>query len=173
MLLTKKLTTFTEGINLNELVPYMMNHNLLTKAEAEQFYITTEPRAKQMLSLLSVLDSKGPLGYSLFAKCLQDEGSHVTHHQLYDLINETVDSSLIPDKPSMKRAYEESTDRECVTVLSKRFACRLSLHGVLKGRKYDQMIRAFKNCQYNGGWAEMEAEASKYLREGMSLVSYK
>ena len=76
----KKLTVFMKGINPKELIPHMMKHKLLTTSEVEQLY-GTMPGNKQSFSLLCILDTKGPLGHSLFAECLQDEDSHATHSQ--------------------------------------------------------------------------------------------
>ena len=162
----KKLTVFTKGINLDDLIPHMMQHKLLTESEMEQFCNSTEPKAKQMFSVLRLLDTKGPLGYSLFAKCLQDEDIHVTHSQLYDLIHKDMDASLLPENPSDKCLYGD-VESDCVTIVSRRDPCRITLQGALTGTKYDDMIHTFQTCQYNGAWSEMEAEASKYLRQGV------
>ena len=161
----KKLTAFTKGLSPNELIPHMMEHKLLTTSEAEQLYGTTSS-IKQNISLLRILDTKGPLGHSLFAKCLQNEDSHVTHGQLYDLIHKDMDYSLIPTRCSVKYVYEE-IHVDSVTALCKRDPSRISLQGVLTGEEYDKIIYTFQTCQYNGAWAKMEAEASKYLKEGI------
>ena len=160
---TKRLTHFTKGLNLSELAPHLLQHRILTTSEKEHLCDANKSRNEQILSLFNTFDTKGPLAFSLFAECLRNEDSHLTHGQLYDLIHEEVAVSLLPEKLSKKRDCEDKN----VTILCKRTPCQLSLHGVLKGRKYDRMIRAFQTCQYNGGWAEMEAEASKYLREGV------
>ena len=156
----KRQKLFSEGMNFTALIPYMLECKLLTISDVKQLDNTSESK---LPNLLSIIDTKGPLGYSLFAKCLQNEDSHVTHSQLYHLIHANIDSSLLPEKHWKKLMNEESTMKG-VTTLTRGVP---NMHGILKGEKYEQMINTFQTCQYSGDWAEMEAEASKYLGEGI------
>ena len=133
-----RLPDFTKGINIQELAPHMVQQRLLTTSEVKQLCDSTQSRTKKMFLLLDIINTKGPLGYLLFAKSLKSENSHVTHGQLYDMIHEVVKEPIPETSTASKKRVYEDCSTEIVTTLNKRTCCRLTLHGVLTGKKYDK-----------------------------------
>ncbi len=75
----KKVTEFTQGVNLSELIPLMTQNQLLTESESAELCDSQQPYNIRVLTLIGLLDSKGPFGYSRFVDCLGQEHAHCTH----------------------------------------------------------------------------------------------
>ncbi len=132
----------------------MFSKELLTDVEMEQLSTVQVDRSSLLLRLINILNTKGPLAYSLFAECLRLETEHITHAELYDLITQP--------KSSRKRSREkEGCCSEEVLPVSRHSLSSHKLHGCLQGRWYNALMRRFQSCHHNGKWVELEAEATK------------
>ena len=150
----KDLVSFKSGLNLSELSPYLYECQLLTETEMK---CICDPNNKiWIISLFDTLDTKGPLAYSLFTRCLQKECSHPTHNELYAKIMDVAGSL------SRKRPLEEDAPK---TSLIKRTPCRLKPDRPLAGKRYEELMVTFQTCHHNGEWLKLETEAQKYLAE--------
>ena len=148
-------TAFSRGICLLELSPHMFQCGLLTEDELKK--LSNTQSSAMVVELFAILDTKGPLAYNLFAKCLHDENNHRTHHQLYSMMHTNVCTSQPPGP--RKRA-----NTSYVSTLCKRVPQRLRLQGPLRGKDYDKLIVTFRTYHHNGEWMKLEAEADKYLK---------
>jgi len=90
------------GINLPSLLPYMTKYELLTLQESND--VTT-------LTLFSILDTKGPTAYFLFAKCLHEETSHPRHRELCCLIQEEADKLEGEQRTTKRKNSTNPTDK--------------------------------------------------------------
>lgn len=148
--INSKMSDFTKGIKLGALYPHLIECQLLTEDEGRSIYDTCVPATQRILFLIHLLHKKGPLGYSLFAKCLQNEHSHCTHNELYATIY----------RLSRKRMCKESSSAPPCKMFS-----QLRLTGPLEGKEYEQMMATFQTYHHNGEWTRLEAVATEYLEK--------
>ena len=143
------------------LVPLMFSKNLLTDEEQQQLLSHHKTKQERILSLLQLLNTKGPLAHGLFADCLRSESSHPSHNELYVklLSASNADQSVILKK--RKCAVDDTA--LAVAIPHKKLFRRWELQGVLKGCAYNEIMRRFQSYNHNGDWESLEVEAAKYM----------
>lgn len=163
----KNFSDFTAGVNLIELFPYMCEYQLLTEHEKEHICDTTVSNIKRIMFLFCSLNTKGPLAYTHFANCLRKEDSHPTHRELYAVMRGVVDEAqTLGQSRSRKHTCRAMTPEGnlCKKVPGRFVIC---LHGVLRGKQYEELMVKFQACHHNGEWMNLEAEAKSYLTDSM------
>jgi len=143
------------GINLPSLLPYMTKYELLTLQESND--VTT-------LTLFSILDTKGPTAYFLFAKCLHEETSHPRHRELYCLIQEEADKLEGEQRTTKRKNSTNPTDKfSDLTPPSpkRRVPEGLKMGEHLTGEEYNQRRFCFESYYHNGLWKKVDEEAMK------------
>ena len=86
MLLRHHQPELAQHINLESLVPYLNQQQLLTDAENEvvlNLYLTQRMR---VLKLLQFLETKGEIGFQGFLKAIADEPQHLGHGYISKLL---------------------------------------------------------------------------------------
>ena len=157
----KRHTPEMMDIGLMSLVPLMFNKNLLTSTEKDDLLSPYKTKQERILSLLHILNTKGPLAHGLFADCLRSDSSHPTHNELYIKLRSTFDAS----QSATQRDHECAID-DCalaVAIPRRKLFRRWQLHGALKGHRYNEIMRTFQSCNHNGDWESLEIETAKYI----------
>ena len=76
-----------EMLHLMTLMPLLRNCDLLTVADEDDLMNRQVPPAERANKFVyHILPSKGPRGYRLFIKCLQEEKEHHGHQELVRLL---------------------------------------------------------------------------------------
>ena len=148
-------------ICLASLVPLMFSKNLLTNEEQQQLLSYYKPKQERILSLLQLLDTKGPLAHGLFADCLRSESSHPTHNELYVKLLSTATVNQAATLNERKCAIDDCA--LSVALPREKLFRRWELEGVLRGHAYNEVMRVFQSCNHNGDWESLELEAAKYV----------
>ena len=138
-----------DDINLSSLVPVMYTRNLITRDEMDMLLHRDKSHKAMIGKLLQILDTKGPLAYSIFVECLGEEKSHCTHKELYDKII------------SRKRPHPENDDKVCS--VPKRNPQRLQLEKPFCGKVYSKFMERIQKCYQNSSWAELESLAQTFI----------
>jgi hypothetical protein len=74
-----------KSLNMEMLVPHLIQKNLLTKTE--YYELSTYPSWKQSESfVLKILPTKGEEGCKRFLECLEEEDEHSGHQDLFRLL---------------------------------------------------------------------------------------
>ena len=163
---TNNFTDFIEGINLIELVPQMVQRRLITPDEMKYLCNLNQDSSEELriVSLITILDTKGPKAYTYFADCLQDEKSHRTHQELHTIIHD--DSQVQTQRPQSRKRKSEESSPESTVNLHKRTFKQIELNGDMVGEEYKKMMVTFQTYQYNGDWWKLEVEATRYIEDG-------
>ena len=69
-------------INLDSLVPYLNQQELLTRNENEILMNIEVPPNNRILKLLHFIEGKGDKGFQLFLKAISEEPEHLGHRML-------------------------------------------------------------------------------------------
>lgn len=145
--------TLLAGCNLQELLTHMYSKELLTSKEWKKLQAQVNDTNELLLHIAVILDTKGPLAYTLFADCL-----HSIDCAIYAQLFEEVE----PRKSSSRKSRSEQREVAVFqTPPPKRPLPRLKLHGCLKGTRYNRIMKMFQECHHNGKWTTIEEEASK------------
>ena len=86
--LKKRVTKYMRPdlLNLDTLIPYLNKYQLLTQDNMYDLKNPLVPPNKRANELVyHILPSKGPRGFILFVKCLQEETQHLGHQTLANL----------------------------------------------------------------------------------------
>ena len=145
--------------DVKALLTPMYSKELLTLSEYRHLDNEAYDTSKLLLHVIVLLDTKGPLAYSLFAECLHSIDP-ATYAQVFEAVKLNVSSSRQP-----KRRRETGLS-VCQAPLAKHDLPKLKLHGCLRGSKYNKIMRVFQECHHNGEWSTLEVEASKLQTAG-------
>ena len=149
--IVEKMTTFVQCIDVHSLSSHMIEVGLLSLDELSQLQ-RCDSRRKTIYKLFSMLDSKGPTAYFLFAQCLKRENEHPPHKQLYHLISANQDHDITQWHVCLgNRKRDELMLRPN----------KLTIQEPLIGEEYDQRRRRFESYYHNGQWDMVEKEAAK------------
>ena len=129
--------------DLMKLFSHMYSRKLLTHDEWIKLSKTQWVSDDLLIHIAAILDSKGPLAYSMFAECLQSVDSEV-----YKLVFQS---------------QAETPATECASPASRHSPPKLKLHGCLKGKRYNTIMKMFQKCHHNGQWVELELEVKKLM----------
>ena len=143
------------------LVPLMFSKNLLTDEEQQQLLSHHKTKQERILSLLQLLNTKGPTAHGLFADCLRSESSHPTHNELYVKLLSVANADQCVILKKRKCTIDETA--LAVALPHNKLFRRWELEGVLKGHTYNEIMRMFQSCNHNGDWESLEVEATKYM----------
>ena len=158
------MTQFVEGINLKELCSILYSKHLITDDELKSLSDpNTQLTEKQRtFYLFEILDTKGPIAYTLFAKCLGEEHSHLHHKELYELLYSGLDNKTESFIHGTKRKRDPM-----VTVVSpeKRSPKCIEMHGSLKTEVYANVVRSWRGWVSNGHWNETERAEREYMQQ--------
>lgn len=81
------LANFIKFTNFARLLPILVKHSLVNETEAQEIsYSGTLGRVPSFF--YTVLPSKGSNAYYIFARCLSEEGEHLGHKTLLQLLVE-------------------------------------------------------------------------------------
>ena len=112
-----------EGINLSSLVPHLGQSfyipciqgttQLLTADEARKLLFGSDITRHKARSLFSILDTKGPLAHSRFARCMYAAEDEKTHRELFEEVFENLNFSPDPILPWLNEepASQSSNDK--------------------------------------------------------------
>ena len=178
-----------KGIHLSTLVPYLgqaylpsiyghVKTQLLTNSEVEKLLSRESKEGLQakVMGLFVILERKGPVAHSQFARCMHDEYEHLTHRTLYEEIFGDLDlqptSSLSSSeddricksnrKPKRKNEFDQKgADSELV--VAKRSPRWLEMDGPLKGKKYLRLMRLCYRYHHSGQHSALETEVHKIM----------
>jgi hypothetical protein len=138
--------------DLRTLLTHMYSKELLTPQEWKNLETQMNDTNALLVSILVLLDTKGPLAYPIFAHCLQNIDSAMYAH-----VFESVD----PEKSLQSKRRRSSELAMLQAPHIKKALPKLKLHGCLRGSRYNLIMTVFQGCHHNGKWAELEEEASK------------
>lgn len=148
-----------EQLNVPHLCTHLFKEELLTNEESHELSHSITSPQKKVRKLLSILDTKGPTAYYIFAyKCLAEEKEHMAHAELFTkLTGENVENYKTP---SRKR---KASDEDICTTLAKRYPILLESPEGLKDDKYLVEIRNIRRYHLKGReWWE-QAEKLKLM----------
>ena len=133
-----------ESCDLQALLNHMYSKNLLTAMEFDKLQATGATNDLP-IHMAAILDSKGPLAHSIFAKSL-----HNADCEAYKLV-------FMDDEPQ-ESFHLERLRRQCPS--------KLKLHGCLKGSRYNTIMKMFQECHHNRQWVRLELEVGKMMKPG-------
>ena len=81
-------TDLRETLNVQEMIPLMRKHELLTEEECQKLKLMTID-AEKIDQLVHILPRKGRFAYPKFIKCLESEKRHLGHPELVVKLKET------------------------------------------------------------------------------------
>ena len=136
-------------IDLSSLVPVMYARNLLTNDERDMLLSVnvTETTKVKIARLLQILDTKGPLAYTLFSQCLDEEKSHPTHAELHS----TITCRKRPENP------------EEVCSIPKRVPERMQATEPLRGEVCKQFLSSVQTYYSSSSWTALEGLAQDFI----------
>ena len=125
-----------ETCDIPALLSHMYSKGLLTHEEWVRLdKITTQ---SVLFEIAQILENKGPCAHLIFAECVYGIDCNT-----YNLVFEDDRAKMAP-KPKVAPA-------------------KLRLHGCLKGRKYDAVMKLFQEFHHNGQWETLELEVRKFM----------
>lgn len=140
------------GLNIRTaLLSHLIKKKLLTDDESEMLQKSTTLEGN--VTLLRLLDTKGPTAHLLFVRCLKEEVTHRTHQELFELICGGEDAIELP--PSMSRKRKNSRDCHEISV-TKRHPDRLRLDGKLDKDEYFDVIQKIRLHHLHGEWEAVD-----------------
>jgi len=179
-----------EGISLSCLVPHLRQSfylpciqattHLLTDDEARKLLFGSETTQCKVRSLFSILETKGPLAHSRFARCMYAAEDHKTHRELFEEVFETLNFSPDPILPWLnEEPASQSSKRKngCLTADDKLLPFvptnkthLLEMNGVLGGNCYDELMTKFYSLHHNSdGHHQLVTEAEKAMARHVEL----
>lgn len=175
------LVKLKKSINLSTLVPYLRQTQLLTNSEVEKLLSRRDNEGTQVkaMRLFLILERKGPLAHSQFARCLYAENEHITYCELYEEIfgdlefhpisslcsedDDRIQSSNRKHKRKNEFEYPTADQRGTKLVPVKRLLSRVEMDGPLKGKKYLRLMRLCYRYHHSGQHVALEAEVQKIM----------
>ena len=170
-----------EGINLSSLVPHLGQSFYLPCIQGTTHLLTADETRKLLFeipqckvrSLFSILDTKGPLAHSRFARCMYAAEEEKTHRELFEEVFENLNFSPDPILPwlneepasqsSMHKNGYLATDKLLPFVPADKTQL-LEMDGVLAGNCYDELMENFYHLHHNSdGHHQLVAEAEKAM----------
>lgn len=155
-------------LDLPSLVPVMFACDLVTQDEQDMLLDPSKTSIKKIEQLLLILETKGPLAYTIFAQCLGNETSHPTHAQLHEKIthgHSSHESVTVLLRKRKLAAAVEDTDRDGLGVVrvSKRRPEIIHMEEPLSGEVYLKMMATFRACYRSASWEQTEMIADEYI----------
>ena len=172
-----------EGINLSSLVPHLGESfylpciqgttHLLTADETRKLLFESEIPRDKVRSLFSILDTKGPLAHSRFARCMYAAEDEKTHRELFKEVFKDLDFSPDPILPwlneepanqsSMHKNGYLATDKLLPFVPTNKTQL-LEMDGVLGGNCYDELMTNLYHLHHNSdGHQQLVTEVEKAM----------
>ncbi len=154
----KRMPEISDSVNLNALLPALYSKRLLTSSEAKLLNCPHVDVSNKVLRLFStILVTKGPTAYQLFADCLKEERQHLSHQDLYDKIM-VGDREITEDKDrgstsSRKEGYT-SVDMGSPLVKVKRIP--LLATGILISPDYFKIVSRIHELNYEGQFQQAQ-----------------
>ena len=147
-------------LDLSSLAPKLRAHNLLTQDEFTDTLNTNCNYRQKILQLIETINTKGPLVYEIFVRCLGEEKSHSTHSEMFELL-----SSELKCHQGTPQKWANAVDCSVLpfAVPSKRNPHRLKLEGPLTGKSYNGLMKFFQTCHHNGQWDLLEHKATELI----------
>ena len=147
-------------LDLSSLAPKLHAHNLLTQDEFTDTLNTNCNHRQKILQLIETINTKGPLAYGIFVRCLGEEKSHSTHSEMFKLL-----SSELKCHQGTPQKWANAVDCSVLpfAVPSKRSPHRLKLEGPLTGKSYNGLMKFFQTCHHNGQWDLLEHKATELI----------
>ena len=179
-----------EGISLSCLVPHLQQSfylpciqattHLLTDDEARKLLFGSETTRYKVRSLFSILESKGPLAHSRFARCMYAAEDHKTHRELFEEIFENLNFSPDPilpwlnEEPASQSSKRKNgclaADDKLLPFVSTNKTHLLEMDGVLGGNCYDELMEKFYSIHHNSdGHHQLVTEAEKAMARHVEL----
>ena len=135
----KESSLVTQLLNVDELIPHLYSHELVTSEELERIENSTNTSQERARILLTILKTKGPTAHFTFVhKCLAVEDRHLGHRELYQLLT-------VPRETRKRRASSSCT------IVSKRYPCLLDPPEGITTDTYIQMITKIRADTLKGG----------------------
>ena len=172
-----------EGINLSSLVPHLGQSfylpciqgttHLLTADEARKLLLESEITRYKVSLLFSILETKGPLAHSRFARCMYAAEDEKTHRELFEEVFENLPFSPDPilpwlsEEPVSKSSKHKNgclaTDKLLPFVPTNKTQL-LEMDGVLSGNCYDELMTKFYSLHHNSdGHHQLVTEVEKAM----------
>lgn len=145
-----------EACDLKELIKFMYSKCLLTCQEWRKLHAQTSDAGNELLiSIAAILDTKGPLAYSIFAECLQNIDCSV-YAQIF---NTGIDEPRKPQKRRLEQTVAQASP-------NKKLPPKMKLCGCLRSSRYKRIMKVFQQCHHNGEWDKLEAEVKVLMTRG-------
>ena len=138
-------------IEISSLVLVMYSYNLLTREESNMLFKIDGKAA--VFKLLQILDTKGPLAYTVFVQCLGEEESAMELHQ-------KITSRKRPRNP-------ENVDQVCL--VPKRQLQRIRIEKPFCGKEFSEFMASIHKCYLNSSWEKMESLAQNFILQTTDL----
>ena len=144
-----------DNIDLSSLVPVMYAHYLITNDERDMLLDSKSSKKAKIGHLLQMVDTKGPLAYSILAQCLNEEDSQPIHAELY--------------RKSTSRKRSENPDSHDMEVLAvpKRVPQRLQMEKPFCGKMYSHFIGNIQKCYQSSSWTDLERVAREFISQNV------
>ena len=150
-------------INLKELGPILFSKHLITEDEFKTLsdMNTQLTEMERNLRLFEILYTKGPTAHTLFARCLEEEHSHLRHKELHEFLYSSSENTenVIHGKKRKRDAIF------AVVLPEKRSPKCIEMHGSLKTAKYAEMVRSWRHWVSNGQWNETERAEHECMQQ--------
>ena len=184
---TEKLA---EGISLSSLVPHLHQSfylpcirgrtQLLTHDETNKLLLGRETTQNKIRRLFFILETKGPLAHSRFARCMYAAEDHKTHQELFEEIFENLNFSPDPILPwlneepaSQSRKHKNgclAADEKLLPFVPTNETHLLEMDGVLGGNCYDELMTKFYSLHHNSdGHHQLVTEAEEAMAQDLPL----
>lgn len=146
------------SINPDELIPHMLEHDLLqTVDDVGPLHLT--PRNEKVKFVLSALKETD---HSVFKKCLEGTTSHMGHIYILSLLNNVPDESQDRNKPVSNNRKRKHSNTSCT--VTKRLPDRLQLQDELKSPFYFDNVKRIRRLHLLGKWEEADEIAEVCTR---------
>lgn len=136
-------------IDVDALIPFLFSRRLLTNGESKQLKSEITNNDKAITLFTSILESKGPTGYLLFAQSLEAEVEHPVHHDLLAKITSCASiSSSEKKRPALMRTHSTETEIPQAKLPKQMFPNAIFATGTLKSDlyfKYSQEVNLLNN----------------------------
>jgi len=139
--------------------------DLVTQDEQDMLLDPSKTSIKKIEQLLLILETKGPLVYTIFAQCLGKETSHPTHAQLHEKIthgHSSHESVTVMLRKRKLAAAVEDTGRDGLGVPKRRPEI-IHMGEPLSGEVYLKMMVTFWACYRSASWEQTEMIADEYI----------
>ena len=162
------------SVNVNDLIPSLRKHRLLTDDETEDLQLPHRTRGEQVHRMLQIFSTKGPLAELYFTNALADATRHNPAHRdiLERIYCQSFDSVLIwceqvddvdekdgcSSQRSLlgKRRKASLLDRPYATKAHIRTPRQVRAHGIILSDKYFDIINEIRRLHYHSRWDKAE-----------------